>query len=124
MDERLLKDSEFIKDLKLCELRLMKDGDLDWFMLIPKVSGATEIIDLSQTQQQILMEEISYVSEKLRIHNSGKINIGALGNIVRQLHVHVLARKEGDRAWPGPIWGSKPVSDFDPLRISFWRNQF
>lgn len=124
MNEKLLNDSEFIKKLELCELRLMKDGDLDWFLLIPLRENVVEIIDLSSVEQQLLMQEIDYVSRQVKKHNSGKLNIGALGNIVRDLHIHIVARVEGDRAWPGPIWGTKPKADFDPDRLFFWRDIF
>lgn len=124
MDERLQRDSDFLKQLELCELRLMKDGELDWFLLVPRVEGAQEIIDLTSSDQEILMKEIDYVCRELKNHNSGKLNIGALGNVVRQLHIHILARNEGDRAWPGPIWGTKSNIDFDPERLTFWKSIF
>lgn len=124
INERLLNDSEFIKSLPLCELRLMKDGDLDWFLLIPRIPNATEWIDLTTKEQTLLCQEIDLVSRKLKETNDGKINIATLGNVVSDLHIHVLARKVGDRAWPGPIWGTKAVNEFDPSRVLFWKSKF
>lgn len=123
LNEKLKEDTIFLKNLKLSELRLMKDGDLDWFVLVPRIKGVSEITDLSLEEAKTLTEEIYEVSELLKKHaqNVEKINIGMLGNIVRDLHVHIVARKLSDRAWPGPIWGSKMAQDFDEARASFWK---
>ncbi len=124
INPRFLEDSDFVAELELCHLRLMKDGDLDWFMMIPKVEGAREWIDLSAQQQIQLTKEIDLVSRKLKSVNSGKINIGSLGNVVSDLHIHVLSREVGDRAWPGPIWGTKSLKQYSPDRLVFWKKEF
>ncbi len=83
-------------------------------MLVPRVEAASEWIDLDGAQQRLLLAEINQVSRLLQQEPGvGKLNIGALGNIVRQLHIHLVARHEGDPAWPGPVWGSGPARRFD-----------
>ena len=95
---------------------------------MPRVAGASEWIDLDDDQQHLLLAEINQASKLLRGEPGvQKINIGALGNIVRQLHVHLVGRHEGDAAWPGPVWGSGPASRFAPselaARIQAWRQR-
>ncbi|MDY0022488.1 HIT domain-containing protein [Arenimonas caeni] len=107
LDPRLAGDSVLVADGPLSQLRLMDDARFPWLVLVPRVPGAEEWIDLSGDQQRLLLAEVNLAGRLLRglgpVH---KLNIGALGNIVRQLHVHVLARQEGDAAWPGPAWGA------------------
>lgn len=106
-DPRLAGDSVLVADGPLSQLRLMDDARFPWLVLVPRVPGAEEWIDLSGDQQRLLLAEVNLAGRLLRglgpVH---KLNIGALGNIVRQLHVHVVARREGDAAWPGPVWGA------------------
>ncbi len=124
VNEKIIADSEYITTLKLSELRLIKDGDLDWFVLIPLKEGKKDWSDLEMDDQFELCREISLVSDKLGIAKADKINVASLGNMVAQLHVHVLARYKNDRAWPGAIWGSKAKSDFDQSKVEFWIDQF
>lgn len=125
MDERLISDSEYICDLKLCQLRLNRDGDLDWFILIPKRENLVELIDLDSDEQVQLMKEIDYVSRILKEYSCpDKINVANLGNIVSQLHIHVLARYKTDRAWPGPIWGTLAQKNFDDNNVKTWKERF
>ncbi len=115
LDARLEADSILIADGELSQFRLMNDARFPWLVLIPKVADASEWIDLPEPQQQLLLSEINIAAKVLREHfPCEKINIGALGNIVRQLHVHVILRTAHDEAWPGPIWGQgkpQPYSD-------------
>ena len=106
LDRRLDKDSVPLMWLGLCELRVMDDRRWPWLILVPQRPGAVEIHDLTPLDQAMLTFETNLVSEGLK-KASGclKINTGALGNVVRQLHVHVVARSEGDPNWPGPVWG-------------------
>jgi diadenosine tetraphosphate (Ap4A) HIT family hydrolase len=105
LDGRLEADSIFIADGPLSQFRLMNDARYPWLALVPRVR-ASEWIDLPEQQQQLLLSEVNIAGEILRAHFiCEKINIGALGNIVRQLHVHVIARTSRDEAWPGPVWG-------------------
>lgn len=108
LDARLEADSVFIADGPLSQLRLMDDTRFPWLVLVPRVPGATEWIDLDGASQRLLLAEINQAGALLRQHFTpiDKLNIGALGNIVRQLHVHVVGRREGDAAWPGPVWGA------------------
>lgn len=92
--------------LGLCELRIMDDRRWPWLMLVPQRPGIVEIHDLTPLDQTMLVFEMNMVSQALKtVTGCGKINVGALGNIVPQLHVHVIARDEGDPGWPGPVWG-------------------
>ena len=105
-DERLVRDSDLLTKIGLCELRLMKDGRWPWLVLVPQRAGVSEVFDLTPLDQTMLTFETVLVAETLKaVTGATKINIGALGNIVRQLHVHIIARNEGDPNWPGPVWG-------------------
>ena len=106
LDSRLEADSEQIMWLGLCELRLMNDRRWPWVLLIPQRSGVEEIHDLTPLDQAMLTFETNMVAQGLKkVTDCTKINSAALGNIVRQLHVHIIARTEGDAGWPGPVWG-------------------
>lgn len=107
LDPRLAADSIAIGSLTVCEVRLQDDARFPWLVLVPQRKGVSEFFELSAPDRAALFEEITSVSAALRaVTNCLKINVGALGNIVRQLHIHVVARNEGDAAWPGPVWGS------------------
>ena len=107
LDPRLAADTIPIGDLPLCRVLLMNDARYPWLILVPRRPDMAEIIDLERDARLALMDEIAQASDALRaLVNLDKINVGALGNIVRQLHVHVLARSVGDYAWPGPVWGA------------------
>nr|MBO2467214.1 diadenosine tetraphosphate hydrolase [Xanthomonadaceae bacterium] len=107
LDPRLAADSVFVADGPLSQVRLMDDTRFPWLLLVPRVPGAVEWIDLDGAQQRLLLAELNRLAQALRAEPGvEKINIGALGNIVRQLHVHVVGRRAGDAAWPGPVWGS------------------
>ena len=106
LDPRLDADTLAIADWPLCRVRLMNDARYPWLILIPRRVGCAEILDLAIAERQMLMEEIARASETLRIWPGvEKINIGALGNVVNQLHIHALGRSRNDPAWPGPVWG-------------------
>ncbi|MEP3046949.1 MAG: HIT family protein [Roseibium sp.] len=109
LNARLEGDSLAVFDLPLCTVRLMKDANYPWLLLIPRKADLVEIIDLDEEDQLQLMREISAASKALRtVTKCEKLNVGALGNQVSQLHVHVIARFREDAAWPGPIWGAVP----------------
>jgi len=106
-DPRLAADSLLVADGPLSQLRLMDDARFPWLVLVPRLEGAEEWIDLDGGAQRQLLAEVNLAGRLLRALGAvHKLNVGALGNIVRQLHVHVVARSEGDAAWPGPVWGS------------------
>jgi diadenosine tetraphosphate (Ap4A) HIT family hydrolase len=107
LDSKLAADTLPVGDLPLSRVLLMNDARYDWLILVPRRAGLVELTDLAQKERAALMEEIATASDALRAApDVAKINVGALGNIVRQLHVHVVARRLGDAAWPGPVWGA------------------
>ncbi|WP_306142538.1 HIT domain-containing protein [Roseibium sp. MMSF_3412] len=117
LNPRLEGDSLFVADLPLSSVRLMKDANYPWLLLVPRKSDLVEIIDLDDGDQMQLMREISLASTVLRnVTECEKLNVGALGNQVSQLHVHVIARFRDDSAWPGPVWGVVPPKDYEPDR--------
>jgi diadenosine tetraphosphate (Ap4A) HIT family hydrolase len=106
LDPRLAADSQLLAQGPLSQLRLMQDLRFPWLLLVPRVAGASEWLGLDTARQQLLLAELDAAAKALRAWQAcDKLNIGALGNIVRQLHVHLVARREGDAAWPGPVWG-------------------
>ena len=114
LDTRLAQDAIFVGDLDLSELRLMNDRRYPWTVLVPRRPGLTELFELTRQDRALLADEIASVSEALkRIANAHKMNVAALGNQVRQLHVHVIARFEGDAAWPNPIWGRGTAEPYE-----------
>jgi diadenosine tetraphosphate (Ap4A) HIT family hydrolase len=107
LDARLAVDSHLLADGPLSQLRLVDDLRFPWLLLVPRVAGAGELADLDAPSQQQLLAEINAANALLRDWQAcDKLNLGALGNIVRQLHVHLVGRREGDAAWPGPVWGA------------------
>lgn len=114
LDERLEADSRPVSVLGLCQLRLMNDRRWPWFLLVPQRSEAEEIYHLTPLDQTLLTFEAGETARALkRVTDCAKINIGALGNQVRQLHVHVVARNPGDDGWPGPVWGVGKAEPYD-----------
>jgi diadenosine tetraphosphate (Ap4A) HIT family hydrolase len=112
---RIENDSLAVADLPLSALRLMRDANYPWLILIPRRADLTEIVDLGVDERGQLMTEIAVASEALRAEVSPeKLNVAAIGNMVRQLHVHVVARKTGDAAWPKPVWGAVPAKPYPP----------
>lgn len=106
LDPVLAADTLEIVSFDLCEIRLMDDARFPWLILVPRREAAVEILDLEPTDQDLLWTEIRAAASALRqIHRPDKLNIGALGNQVSQLHVHVIARFRHDDAWPAPVWG-------------------
>ena len=105
-----------LADWPLCRVFLYNDSRYQWGLLVPRRPGAVEMCDLSSEDQQQLMAEIVQLSNLIRpLPGVEKLNVGNLGNMVTQLHVHVIGRFKGDPAWPGPVWGhSAPVPWPDP----------
>ncbi len=107
LDPRLAADTVPVKMLTLSELRLGNDSRFPWLLLVPQRTGLAEIIELPKPERAVLFEEITMVSTALKaVTNCDKLNVAALGNIVRQLHVHIIARFENDPVWPRPVWGN------------------
>jgi diadenosine tetraphosphate (Ap4A) HIT family hydrolase len=106
LDPRLHADTTTVLDLPLCRLLMMRAVDHPWLILVPRQPGLVEILDLSDHDRRWLFDEIARVAEALKAETGAhKLNIGALGNVVSQLHVHVIARFRDDPAWPNPVWG-------------------
>jgi diadenosine tetraphosphate (Ap4A) HIT family hydrolase len=113
LDPRLQADTRHITALALCDVLLMNDTRFPWLVLVPRRTGLVEVCDLSTEEQLDLWREVAHASSVLRSTAPfDKLNLGALGNIVRQLHVHVVGRRDGDAAWPGPVWGSGPAQAY------------
>ena len=105
---QLEKDTVPIGDLDLCRVLLMNDSNYPWLILVPRRADVGEIFQLTAVDQQQLMAEVSAVSAALAGHyHADKINVAALGNVVPQLHVHVIARYLDDVAWPRPVWNAQ-----------------
>ena len=115
LDPRLAKDAVFVADWPLCRVLLMDDAQFPWLVLVPRRAGLVELLDLDEPDRTRLMHEIQRAMHALRnLVECDKLNVGALGNIVRQLHVHVVARRRDDAAWPGPVWGHGPAHHYLP----------
>lgn len=110
LDARLERDTIAVAESPLSMLRLFNDDRYFWVVLVPKVANASEWFELSDAQQKALMDEALACGKVIGAQpGTHKVNLGALGNVVRQLHVHVVGRHEGDPAWPGPVWGQSPA---------------
>lgn len=112
---RLAADTIFVDDWPLSRVLLMNDARYAWLVLVPRRVDAVELHDLASADRAALIEEIARAGAGLKaLTSTAKINTGALGNIVPQLHVHVVARAPGDPAWPGPVWGHSPAERYTP----------
>ncbi len=111
---QLERDTINIGDLPLSRVLVVDDANYPWLLLVPRRHGASEVIDLDEVEQAQLMTEIVRVSRALKaVTACDKLNIAALGNVVPQLHVHVIARRLTDSAWPKPVWGQAPAITHD-----------
>ena len=124
LDPRLDQDTHLITKLGLSRILLMNDRRFPWVILVPERAGVQEIHDLSIEDRAILMEEITLISKILNVmFKPDKMNVGALGNIVPQLHIHVIARTSKDAAWPGPVWGCGKAEPYDAQALSDFKNR-
>jgi len=105
IDKKFLKSSYHITDLKLCSIRLHDNSKFPWLILIPKRNKITDISDLKPKDQILLMNEIVFVSKIMKkIFKTSKLNVEKIGNIVPQLHIHIIARNKKDSSWPLSVW--------------------
>lgn len=119
LDPRLLQDTLPIGDFPLCTLLLSNDSNYPWFILVPKRPDISEVFQLSETEQAQLWKETTYLSTILdRAFQADKMNVAALGNVVNQLHMHVIVRRVGDAAWPAPVWGKHPAKPYSPDEVA------
>jgi diadenosine tetraphosphate (Ap4A) HIT family hydrolase len=115
---QLEADTVPLAEWPLSRVLLMNDRRFPWLILVPRIASATEVFELAHAQRAVLWREVDVAASKLKAETGAlKINIGALGNVVRQLHVHVVARNEGDGAWPGPVWGSGTRIPYEANRL-------
>lgn len=128
LDSRLASNSVLVDEGPLSQVRLMNDERFPWLVLVPRVTGITEWMELSGDQQDKLRMELSRASRALKgTDGVEKINIATLGNIVPQLHFHVVGRHNGDPLWPGPVWGNGQPRKFDDAvlkeHVAMWKER-
>lgn len=110
---QLARDCAVVGDLSLCRVLLMNDRRFPWLLLVPRRPEVSEIFQLTALDQRQMWEEVGAVSAALAADSrADKMNVASLGNVVQQLHIHVVARYQGDAAWPGPVWGSGSAEPF------------
>lgn len=115
LHERLSSDTAAVIDLGLCRVLLMNDARYPWLILVPMRPSVTEVYELTKEDRALLIEETAAASRGISAaFTIDKINVGSLGNLVPQLHVHVVGRRRTDLAWPGPVWGSGPAMPYEP----------
>ena len=108
VNRNFLKSSYYIYDLKLCSIRMIDNSNFPWIILIPKRKSITDITDLKKNDRNQLMEEIVYCSNIMKkVFKTSRLNVEKIGNIVPQLHIHIIARKKTDATWPLPVWITK-----------------
>ena len=119
LNKTLQEDSFLIKELELSKLLLMNDSNYPWFILVPRVYNITEIFELTLEQQENLCKETIQLSKFIKHKfEADKINIGALGNVVSQLHIHIIARYENDIVFPLPVWGQGKVKKYSSTSVN------
>ncbi len=124
LDHRLAADCVVLGELKFSLVLLVKNALLPWFILVPRTTQA-ELIDLTKAEQDLVYQETLFVSEFVRRNfEITKLNVGAIGNIVRQMHIHVVGRHESDFCWPGVVWGRSEKEAYAPERIEEIRRLF
>jgi diadenosine tetraphosphate (Ap4A) HIT family hydrolase len=128
LDPRLDNDGLFLMDWPLCRVLRMNDRAYPWLILVPRRTGKRELIDLATTDQALLLGEISRACRAVKTAlKPEKLNVAALGNVVAQLHVHVVGRFTDDPAWPRPIWGVQAPEPFDSdeaeVEVIQWRER-
>jgi diadenosine tetraphosphate (Ap4A) HIT family hydrolase len=115
---QLARDTIVLGDLPLSRVLIVNDANWPWLLLVPRRDEVNEIIDLDEVAQAQLMTEVTRVARALKtVTECDKLNIAALGNVVPQLHVHVIARRSGDAGWPKPIWGAAPPLPHDKAEL-------
>lgn len=118
LDPRLADDTHPVASLALCDIRLMDDANYPWLVLVPRVADAREMIDLDARQRHLFTDEIDIAGRLIRdVYRPFKLNVAALGNLVPQLHVHVIGRNQDDPAWPAPVWGRVAARPYSPEQL-------
>lgn len=124
LDSRLQEDTLLIGDFPLCRLLLSNDSNYPWFILVPRRPDITEVFQLDAQDQLQLWQETTHLSEQLKgLFSADKLNVAALGNVVSQLHMHVIVRRRSDIAWPAPVWGKHPAKPYNAQEFSLIKDQ-
>jgi diadenosine tetraphosphate (Ap4A) HIT family hydrolase len=114
LHERLDADCHLVTDWPLSRVLLMNDSTYPWLILVPRLAGLRDLDDLSPSRMMEAGEEIRHLSKVMKeLFKPDKMNVAALGNMVPQLHIHVIARYADDPAWPGPVWGVRPPQPYE-----------
>lgn len=113
LDSRLQQDCLLVGDFPLCRLLLMNDSNYPWFILVPRREEVSELFQLDADDQRQLWQETTLLAETLKdTFAADKMNVATLGNVVSQLHMHVIVRRREDAAWPAPVWGRHPAQPY------------
>ncbi|PTQ72272.1 HIT domain-containing protein [Pseudomonas sp. GV071] len=119
LDSRLQNDTLLIGDFPLCRLLLMNDDHYPWFILVPRREEVSELFQLSPDEQRQLWHETVTLTELLKdTFAADKMNVATLGNVVSQLHMHVIVRRRSDAAWPAPVWGKFPAQAYAAEQVA------
>lgn len=124
LDPRLQQDTLPVGDFPLCRLLLMNDAQYPWFVLVPRREEIVEVFQLDVEDQRTFWQETTELAEILKdTFGADKMNVAALGNVVSQLHMHVIVRRHGDPAWPAPIWGKHPAQPYTAEQVAAIRDK-
>lgn len=124
LDTRLQEDTWLIGDFPLCHLLLSNDSSYPWFILVPRREGISELFQLDDHDQQLMWRETTALAQVLKdVFGADKMNVATLGNVVSQLHMHVIVRYRADAAWPGPVWGKHPAKPYTPAEVCAVRDR-
>lgn len=119
LDSRLQQDTVPIGDFPLCRLLLMNDAHYPWFILVPRREELSELFQLDADDQRTLWQETTVLAETLKdTFAADKMNVATLGNVVNQLHMHVIVRRREDAAWPAPVWGKFPAEAYSAEQLA------
>lgn len=124
LDSRLQHDTHLIGDLPLSRLLLSNDANYPWFILVPRRDGISELFQLNDTEQLQLWQETNTLAKLLNEHFAAdKMNVATLGNVVSQLHMHVIVRYKKDAAWPAPVWGKVAGQPYSAEQVAAIRER-
>lgn len=125
LDSRLQQDTVWLGDYPLCSLLLMNDAQYPWFILVPRREDVSELFQLDAADQLQLWRETTALAEVLKdCFAADKMNVATLGNMVSQLHMHVIVRRCEDAAWPAPVWGKHPAQAYTPEQLAAFESPF
>lgn len=124
LDQRLQQDTVLLGDFPLCRLLLMNDANYPWFILVPRRDEVSELFQLDAQEQQQLWRESTELAEVLKdTFKADKMNVATLGNVVSQLHMHVIVRRKDDPTWPAPVWGKHPAKAYSDEQVAALRDK-